>query len=94
MKFVGGTHHGQNVPIALRVVIHATGRRRVEVDHSAAAGAPGGPPKAILHGGSCRESYRVVVWREPDGRRTKFLARSGLAHDEIEQMATRLFMAP
>ncbi|WP_280151936.1 hypothetical protein [Piscinibacter sp. XHJ-5] len=93
MKFVGGTHHGQDVPIALRVVIHATGRRGVEVDHLPAGGAPGGAPRAILPGGSCRESYRVVVWREPDGRKTKFLARTGLTHDEIERMATRLFMA-
>jgi hypothetical protein len=93
MKFVGGTHHGQDVPFALRLAIHATGRRKVEVDRMAAPRAPSGMPYVRLDDGPCTESYRVVVWREHSGRKTKFLARTGLTHYEIAQMAMRLFVS-
>ena len=32
MKFVGSTHHGQDVPIDLQELVLARGRKRVEID--------------------------------------------------------------
>jgi hypothetical protein len=83
MKFVGGTHHGRDVPFLLRLVLHATRGRRVDVSPWVGwhADADGGP----------RETYRVVVWRGRDRTRNKFLARAGLTHDEIQALAARLF---
>jgi hypothetical protein len=91
MKFVGGTHHGRNVPIMLRLVIHATRAKRVtvhrQVEWHTNLRIPSVPPS----GGGPSETYRVAIWRSSDRRRSKFLARAGLTRDEIRAMAARLF---
>jgi hypothetical protein len=91
MKFVGGTHHGCDVPIMLRLVIHATRARRIDVCPRVGWETSLRIPSVMPCGNDLRETYRVATWRSSDRTRSKFLARAGLTRDEIQALAARLF---
>ena len=75
MKFIGGSHHGRDVPIPLQVAIYSQRRQWVQIDEMIAG--RGAPP----------ERYRVVSFPSPDGGETKLLAREGLSRQAIESFA-------
>jgi len=79
MKFIGGTHHGRDVPIALQVEIYSQRRQWIEVDEHA---APGERARRA-------ERYRVVACRAADGGETRLLAREGLGRRAFESFAQR-----
>ena len=91
MKFVGGTHHGRDVPIMLRLVIHATRAKRVDVCPRVAWHTSLRIPSVPSCGGDPKETYRVAVWLSSDRKRNKFLACAGLTRNELQAMAARLF---
>ncbi|HEX5633648.1 MAG TPA: hypothetical protein VFX50_10475 [Gemmatimonadales bacterium] len=90
MKFIGGSHHGRDVPIALQVSIYAQRRQWVQLeqwpDPPALPGMPCDPTPRVPE----TERYRVVPWRTDDGLPTLLLAREGMSRQTIEAFAMGL----
>ncbi|MFL6664772.1 MAG: hypothetical protein ACJ8G7_21560 [Rhizobacter sp.] len=88
MKFIGGTHHGQEAPDWVQHLVVA-GWVEIEMPKRSAGGGWGPAPQTKPE----LERYVVRTWTTMDGQRFKFLAEAERDRAYLESIALPLFKA-